>query len=854
MLVILYLLSVKASVNATQGKVMFYLNDVLKGTVNVDSKGMVSIVLKDLSYGTYNLNAKFSDDKGTYLDSSSKTTFSVIYPIKIVTQNLKKYYNESDRFSARVYGNDGKIVSGQKVKFTINNNVYENITDSKGYAYLDIRLQPGNYVVKTSYKDQEVSNVIEILATLFDRDMQILPSDIYEGENEVIKVVLPKDATGTLNIKVNNKEYRVNLNKGIAEINVSGLKQGKYDVDAVYYGDSHYNSVKGKSSFTVGKSQINIMAPDLNIYCGSSEKFVVTLLNHDHPIVNANVKITLDGMEYTKITDGEGKASIDLNLKKGIYNVISEYGEYKKYSTINIHSTIISNDLSCDFINFYYNATFLDSNGKPLAKSKVSFIFDGKTPYTVTGVTNDDGVAYLTKDVLYSLGAVGSYNVKIINPITNDLNYNVISVSKTLTVISLEIVQNDETLTLLAKINPESVDGKVKFMVDGKEYLSDIRDGEAKLSIPNLYSGTYTVNASYAGNNYFKPSVSDNIPLIVSNIHIYAPDVSKYYGGSERLVVTLKDKDRPISNAAITININNFAYKRTTNNEGTASMAINLNSGVYNATIEYNGTKVQSTVVVKNTVISNDISKIYRNATQYYATFLDSKGNLLKKTPVKFNINGVFYIRNTNEEGVARLNINLNPDVYILTAYNPSSGEQHSNTITVLSNIVENNDLTKYYKNESKFTFRLLDSHGRPVGAGVSATLNINGVFYVRSTNASGYVNMNINLNPGTYIVTIEYNGLMRSNTIKVLPILKAKDLYMKYNDGSKFEVTLLDGKGNPFAGQYLTFNINGVFYKRLTDSNGIARLNVRLMAGQYIISSMYDNGAIISNKITISA
>ena len=815
---------------------------------------MASIVLKDLSYGTYNLNAKFSDDKGTYLDSSSKTTFSVIYPIKIVTQNLKKYYNESDRFSARIYGNDGKIVSGQKVKFTINNNVYENITDSKGYAYLDIRLQPGNYVVKTSYKDQEVSNVIEILATLFDRDMQILPSDIYEGENEVIKVVLPKDATGTLNIKVNNKEYRVNLNKGIAEINVSGLKQGKYDVDAVYYGDSHYNSVKGKSSFTVGKSQINIMAPDLNIYCGSSEKFVVTLLNHDHPIVNANVKITLDGIEYTKITDGEGKAYIDLNLKKGIYNVISEYGEYKKYSTINIHSTIISNDLSCDFINFYYNATFLDSNGKPLAKSKVSFIFDGKTPYTVTGVTNDDGVAYLTKDVLYSLGAVGSYNVKIINPITNDLNYNVISVSKTLTVISLEIVQNDETLTLLAKINPESVDGKVKFMVDGKEYLSDIRDGEAKLSIPNLYSGTYTVNASYAGNNYFKPSVSDNIPLIVSNIHIYAPNVSKYYGGSERLVVTLKDKDRPISNAAITININNFAYKRTTNNEGTASMAINLNSGVYNATIEYNGTKVQSTVVVKNTVISNDISKIYRNATQYYATFLDSKGNLLKKTPVKFNINGVFYIRNTNEEGVARLNINLNPDIYILTAYNPSSGEQHSNTITVLSNIVENNDLTKYYKNESKFTFRLLDSHGRPVGAGVSATLNINGVFYVRSTNASGYVNMNINLNPGTYIVTIEYNGLMRSNTIKVLPILKAKDLYMKYNDGSKFEVTLLDGKGNPFAGQYLTFNINGVFYKRLTDSNGIARLNVRLMAGQYIISSMYDNGAIISNKITISA
>ena len=849
-------LSVKASVNASQGKVLFYLNDVLKGTVNVDSKGVASLVLKDLSYGTYNLNAKFSDDKGTYLDSSDKATFSVIYPIKIVTQNLTKYYNESDRFSARIYGNDGKIVSGQKVKFMIGNTVYENITDSKGYAYLDIRLQPGDYVVKTSYGGNEVNNFIKIFATLFDKDMRISTSDIYEGENEVIKIVLPNDATGTLNIKVNNKQYRVNVNKGIADISISDLKYGKYSAEVVYNGDSHYNSVKGKASFTVEKSKINIVAPDLTIYCGSSEKFVVTLLNHDHPIVNANVKITLDGVEYNRLTNSDGKASIDLNLKKGVYNVKTEYDDYKVNSIVTIKSTIISNDLNCDFVNFYYNATFLDSNGNPLAKgSEVSFIFNGKTSYTVTGVTNANGIAYLTKDVLYSLGGVGYYKLNIINPITKDLNYNVINISKTSTRISLEIVQNDDILTLLAKINPNSIsDGKVKFMVDGKQYYSDIHDGEAKLSISNLYSGTYTVNASYGGNNYYSPCISNNIPLIVSNININAPDVTKYYGGSERLVIELKDKDRPISNAVINIYINNVDYTRTTNDEGIASMGINLNSGVYNSTISYNGTKTQTVVTVKDTVISKDVTKIFRNNTQYYATFTDSKGNLLKNTEITFNINGIFYTKTTNGDGMARLNINLIPNTYILTAYNPSSGEKHTNIITVLPNIVENHDLTKYYKNESKFSFRLLDNQGRPVGAGVSATLNINGVFYTRSTNASGYVNMNINLPPGTYIATILYNGLSMSNTIKILPILKAKDISMKYLDGTKFEATLLDGKGNPFAGQDITFNINGVFYKKTTDSNGIARLSIRLIAGEYIISSMYENGATISNKVTIVA
>ena len=52
-------------------------------------------------------------------------------------------------------------------------------------------------------------------------------------------------------------------------------------------------------------------------------------------------------------------------------------------------------------------------------------------------------------------------------------------------------------------------------------------------------------------------------------------------------------------------------------------------------------------------------------------------------------------------------------------------------------------------------------------------------------------------------------------------------------------------------SGKEVTFNINGVFYNRLTDSGGVAKLNIRLMAGQYIITSSY-NGCNIANKITI--
>uniref|UniRef100_UPI00388D8289 hypothetical protein n=1 Tax=Methanobrevibacter sp. TaxID=66852 RepID=UPI00388D8289 len=108
---------------------------------------------------------------------------------------------------------------------------------------------------------------------------------------------------------------------------------------------------------------------------------------------------------------------------------------------------------------------------------------------------------------------------------------------------------------------------------------------------------------------------------------------------------------------------------------------------------------------------------------------------------------------------------------------------------------------------------------------------------------------------PGEYILTAfdPITGLQMAYTITVLPTLTAEDLNMKYLDGSKFEAKLVNGQGKALSGVKITFNINGVFYDRTTDANGIARLNIRLMPGQYIITSQYGD-ATIANTITITA
>ncbi|SDA64423.1 C1 family peptidase [Methanobrevibacter millerae] len=242
-------------------------------------------------------------------------------------------------------------------------------------------------------------------------------------------------------------------------------------------------------------------------------------------------------------------------------------------------------------------------------------------------------------------------------------------------------------------------------------------------------------------------------------------------------------------------------------------------------------------------IYTQDLVKIYKNDSKFEANI-----GVANQT-VTFEINGGTYNRISDENGTASIAINLNPGNYtIKTTFNGTTVE---NTITVLPTLIAEN-LVKYFRNASQFYVTLIDGQGNPV-AGKNITMNINGVFYTRVTNENGTARLNINLNPGEYILTAldPLTGLQMSYNITVLPTLEAEDLEMTYKDGSTFNVTVLDGQGNPLAGVSVTFNINGVFYNRTTDSNGIARLNINLMAGEYIITSEYDDLR-ISNTITI--
>lgn len=411
-------------------------------------------------------------------------------------------------------------------------------------------------------------------------------------------------------------------------------------------------------------------------------------------------------------------------------------------------------------------------------------------------------------------------------------------------------------------------DMKIDFYKNNEYIGSALSDenGNAVLNyfIPKDSMGKYNITSLLEENENYFNATSSSALIINGDIHtkLNTNDLTMYYHNEERFTCQLSEFDGTLlKNETLIFEINGVNYTKTTDRNGSASLAINLNPGEYEIKVRFKSDKYlpcnsSNKVTVKNTINAKDLTKNYRDDNQFYATFLNKEGERLNGK-VFFNINGVEYKHSVNN-GIAKLNINLLPGKYIITSFNPETGEKYSNNITVKDSIkITSNDLTKYYKNGTKFKINLYDDKLYQTldyiikdAIRYNVKFNINGVIYER-INQGRDIELDINLEPGEYIITIDYNGYKKSNKITVLSTLNATDLEKTYGSDETFNVKLVNSTGQAYANQTVTFNINGIFYNRTTDEHGIARLNINLMPGEYIITSTY-NDLNISNRITI--
>ena len=607
-------------------------------------------------------------------------------------------------------------------------------------------------------------------------NMTVEAKNINVDDSSEIIAKLPSNAAGNVIFTVNNKNYTVAIERGIAKLNIEGLAFGTYDVVANFAGDIRYLPSENKTSFNVSKWNSTVILSVNNIKVG--EDAVINIAVPED--VTGLVTVTIDGKSYTVLINN-GKGSLTLsNLVANSYPITAKYDGNYKYTegenTTALTVAKMSSAVNVTANNIKFGEEAVINIAVPNVSLGVATVVVNGKSYNVA-IVDEKGVLNI-----YNLAA-GDYNVDVTYlgdnkylSSTNAANFTVSKVSDYNMTVDIADIVKGENATITVTI-PEDGTGSVIVTINGTNYKGTVIKGIAKVIIQDLDEGTYKVVTFYTGDNKYDSMIVNGTITVNKNTitTLTMNNLVKYFGSSQRLVAKLADAlGNPIANATVYFTINGKVHARITDENGTASIAIRLLPGEYKASALFNGTKdhdkatANATVTVKSTIFGNDTTLYFRNGTQYMAKFLDSDGKALANTDVKFNINGVFYTRVTDENGIARLNIRLDPASYIITAYNPVTGEQKANNITVLPRII-------------------------------------------------------------------------------------AKDLSMKYLDGSTFNAALVDGQGKAISGVNITFNINGVFYHRTTDVNGVASLNIRLISGVYIITSMYDE-CWASNKITISA
>jgi len=450
--------------------------------------------------------------------------------------------------------------------------------------------------------------------------------------------------------------------------------------------------------------------------------------------------------------------------------------------------------------------------------------------------------------------------------ITSQLSVEKSNITVTVDDVKAKAGSQAEFKATLIDINNNPIsDVEVKFYRNAN-YIGSGKTNEngiviANINIPSSLKGNYSIFAIVGeSDNYRQSSGEGKLILAPKNLtKLSVDDVTLYYKDGTNLIGQLTDdKGNALSGMLLSIIINGQTMKRTTDSEGKFGVPINLNPGVYPVEVKFEGnsqyeaSSANATVTVKHTIVSDDIELMYKNGTRFYVSLMED-GKPIANERILLNINGVIYTRTTNAQGSTSIAINLEPNEYIVTTAREATGEMKSNKILVKSLLVENKDVDMFFKNGTRYTVKVIKQDGTVAGAGETVTFNINGVFYERTTNAEGIAGLNLNLEPNNYIITAMYEGCAVANNIKVKHVLHAEDLTKKYGTADQFTVNVVDGQGNPLANATVIFNINGVFYYRVSNATGTAKLNINLMPGQYIITSSF-NGENIANKVTVTS
>ena len=390
------------------------INNMTFKTVN----GVYILNLTDLDYGNYTVEACLNSS--FYRAFKSSKFFVNVKKTHIEVNNLTTVYNSGEFLKITLKDEFNQPVVGRSVVLKINDEIYANITDSNGEAFISINLPDSTYSAVVTFSSDDLYLKSQNHSTIRVISSVILPeikTYTYNSNYEVYLIDKQGDPLNNSEItfKVNNLVYYAfSDNDGKVFISIP-LKSGDGEIKVVNPDTLEESLDKITILNRISENK------DINIYYGAGTQYVVRVLgDFGNFTPNIAVTFTLNGVKYVRFTDSNGYVNLDIkNLKSGKYTIIAECRGFRVFNSIVVKSTLITKNIKVKKgKTIKFTAKLLNSNGKVLKAKKITFKFKGKT---YKAKTNKKGIATLKiknkyKSRKYSI--ITSYNkIKVKNTI-----------------------------------------------------------------------------------------------------------------------------------------------------------------------------------------------------------------------------------------------------------------------------------------------------------------------------------------------------------------------------------------------------------------------------------------------------
>ena len=610
--------------------------------------------------------------------------------------------------------------------------------------------------------------------------------------------------------------------------------------------------------------------------------------------------------QHVKTVQGISGGSYVFDLEPGTYTVRasldSAYDNSISQSTFTLivqgYKTVINaTDLEIEYNNTSnLTATLIaDYSGTPLANKTLTVNFNGNSSYKKT-----DGMGRITIDIPKLPAETYPVDISfggddVYEPFFKTVYVTVDKIATQLSSANVTAFFNEGKVVarLTDKNGRPLADSNVSLhLAYIHRTFKTNQSGEVEFEIQGLTEGNYTAQIVFENDPVYADSnISINVYLyrLVSNLT--ADNLTFVFGESGILTAYLKDSDgNPIGNATIDLVIDRIYETLKTNSDGQVGFDLSnkLSVGTFNGYLYFDMTNryVASSIPVNVTVnkISTSISApdvtcTYGEEKYVIVTLNDKYGNPMANQTVSVKLSIKTLTGKTDDNGQAKLLIDLPPKSYVGSVSYAGNGTYQSSSSSL--NIVVNqiNDkvateitgynLTSVYNEGKYITITLKDDLGNMMG-NMPLSIDFNGKTRSYRTDGNGQVKLSSeSLVPNSYVAKISFAGddKYQSSSFSVNLVVKKANAYLfaskkKFNAKTsvkKYKVTLKNNKNAAMKKVKVYLKVKGKTYVVKTNKKGQAIFKLKKLTrkGTYKATITYRgdncyNGVVKKAKIKV--